>query len=207
MITWINLARVKGCLRNPWLPQKDSKCLTELCKKGQRQWQSGILPLFSPAPDVIMWSKWEDSYYRLTESIWPSGPNLMPSSWEYCRRQQSVGLPLKIRSWSYFLDKIEIDKIEVYLHKLLKQRCGSESKLETWGKMKLRIWSYLIFKGNSSEERSARKEDTRHLGFCLVLLGAGCWKCHFGPAFFFESRFCTFYYFWDHVQLKRVLNS
>ena len=42
-LTWLES---KAAPRNPWLPQKDSKYLTELGKKGQRQWHSGI-PLCS----------------------------------------------------------------------------------------------------------------------------------------------------------------
>ena len=42
-LTWLES---KAAPRNPWLPQKDSKYLTELGKKGQRQWQPGI-PLCS----------------------------------------------------------------------------------------------------------------------------------------------------------------
>lgn len=89
-------------------------------------------------------------------------------------------LTLKIRSWSYFLDKIEIDKIEVYLHKPLNKDVVLNQNYRPGEKMKLKIWSYLIFKGNSSEGEE-RKEKIHGASFCLVLFGAGCWKVSFWP--------------------------
>lgn len=92
-------------------------------------------------------------------------------------------LTLKIRSWSYFLDKIEIDKIEVYLHKPLNKDVVLNQNYRPGEKMKLKIWSYLIFKGNSLEGEERKEERYTALAFVLCCLGLVAEKCHFGPTF------------------------
>ena len=142
-------------------------------------------PLFSPASDAVTWSTCRDSY--LLGLLRTSGP-VWDLTW--CHHLENTAgesrawdLTLKIRSWSYFLDKIEIDKIEVYLHKPLNKDVVLNQNYRPGGKMKLRIWSYLIFKGNSSEGEEHKKERYTALAFVLCCLGLVAEKCHFGSTF------------------------
>lgn len=120
---WINFAGVKGSLEGPQVKHSDIESF----------WDS---PVISPGLAAVTSSNWtcwvwalsDRQHYgqltqhamQFTETVWPSlVQNLEPSPPKYCSRKWSVDLTLKISSWPCFIDKIEIDKTEVYLRKPL----------------------------------------------------------------------------------------